>query len=253
MLNYIKAELWKVSRHRSLYALTALLVLCAAVYCGVIGMISGSFGKLAGAVSVTMITGMLAAPLVAQLIDGGVAETLKNEVSFGLGRAQVYWGKLFSGLLLGLGVGLAVLAGCLAGGWLMLPAEDPEAAREGMRLVGFCLLGAVPLWCGMLAACHMLATLIRSTAVWISGYFVSVFLGQPILVVLSLIFFRGDTTSWQVTLLQAAVMPYSLLMPGYLVDWHTGEYLLWCWGIGLGWLAVSTAVGLLCFRRRDVK
>ena len=34
MLNYIKAELWKVSRRQVFYILLALLVLCTAVFTG---------------------------------------------------------------------------------------------------------------------------------------------------------------------------------------------------------------------------
>ena len=90
MLNYIKAELWKVSRRQVFYILLALLVLCTAVFTGTSSL--QGFPSLAAAVSNTMITGFLAAPLLVQLVDGGGADTLKNELSFGLSRGRIYWG-----------------------------------------------------------------------------------------------------------------------------------------------------------------
>ena len=55
MLNYIKAELWKVSRRQVFYILLALLVLCTAVFTGTSSL--KGFPSLAAAVSNTMITG----------------------------------------------------------------------------------------------------------------------------------------------------------------------------------------------------
>ena len=71
----------------------------------------------------------------------------------------------------------------------------------------------------------------------------------PILAALSSLFTGGSLSP----LLQAILMPYTLLMPPYLSGWLTWEYQLWCWGIGLGWGGVSTIVGLLWFFRRDIR
>ena len=149
MLNYIKAELWKVLHRRGVYVLLALLLLCTALF--FMRYSYGGFSSLAKGISVTMVVGMLAAPLLVQLVDGGTADTLKNELSFGLRRGTVYWGKLCAALLLGLAFCLVLVGGSLAGGWLFLPRGEPEEALEGLALVGFCLAGALPIWCGMFA------------------------------------------------------------------------------------------------------
>ena len=81
MLNYIKAELWKVLHRRGVYVLLALLLLCTALFFMLYSY--GGFSSLAKGISVTMVVGMLAAPLLVQLVDGGTADTLKNELSFG--------------------------------------------------------------------------------------------------------------------------------------------------------------------------
>lgn len=115
--------------------------------------------------------------------------------------------------------------------------------RRGPICTGwaFGLLGAVPLWCGMFALCHTLALLVRSTAVWMAGYYVAFFIGQPILTVLAAGFFGGNMAAWPFRLLQAVLIPCTLLISGLPSGWISGEYLLWCWGVGLGWLAVSAA------------
>ena len=129
MLNYIKAELWKVLHRRGVYVLLALLLLCTALFFMLYSY--GGFSSLAKGISVTMVVGMLAAPLLVQLVDGGTADTLKNELSFGLRRGTVYWGKLCAALLLGLAFCLVLVGGSLAGGWLFLPRGRPEEALEG--------------------------------------------------------------------------------------------------------------------------
>ena len=130
MLNYIKAELWKVLHRRGVYVLLALLLLCTALFFMLYSY--GGFSSLAKGISVTMVVGMLAAPLLVQLVDGGTADTLKNELSFGLRRGTVYWGKLCAALLLGLAFCLVLVGGSLAGGWLFLPRGEPEEALEGL-------------------------------------------------------------------------------------------------------------------------
>ena len=126
MLNYIKAELWKVSRRQVFYILLALLVLCTAVFTGTSSL--KGFPSLAAAVSNTMITGFLAAPLLVQLVDGGGADTLKNELSFGLSRGRIYWGKLCASLLLGAGI-----CALLVGGACWPAGSSCPTGRRGRR------------------------------------------------------------------------------------------------------------------------
>ena len=251
VLNYIKAELWKVSRRQVFYILLALLVLCTAVFTGTSSL--KGFPSLAAAVSNTMITGFLAAPLLVQLVDGGGADTLKNELSFGLSRGRIYWGKLCASLLLGAGICALLVGGSLLAGWLLLPHGAEGEAAWALNVVGFCLLGALPVWCGLFAMCHTLALLVRSTAAWVAGYYLTFFVGQPILVFLAMLLFNVYEATETFSLVTAILMPYSLLMPAVLEDWLTSQYQLWCWGVGLGWLTAATGVGMLIFTRKNVR
>ena len=152
MLNYIKAELWKVLHRRGVYVLLALLLLCTALFFMLYSY--GGFSSLAKGISVTMVVGMLAAPLLVQLVDGGTADTLKNELSFGLRRGTVYWGKLCAALLLGLAFCLVLVGGSLAGGWLFLPRVSRRRPWRGWlwwdsAWPGPCLSGAACLPCAI--------------------------------------------------------------------------------------------------------
>lgn len=247
MLNYIKAELWKAFRHKGTYVLVLTLVILTGLFTAMM-LPATTFYQMASAATTTMLLGLLVAPLLTQLVDGGSLSTLKNEVSFGVDRRRIYLGKLMTGLLLGLGLSLLLLGGYLLTGWLVLP-HSPEEDLTAMGVVGFTVLGAIPIWCGVYSLCHMMAMLIPSTAGWLSIYYVFTFFGQPILVSLIATFTNGGMSS----LLQAILMPFSLLMPNYLSGWIGWEYQVWCWAIGLGWLVGTTALGLFCLEKREIK
>ena len=249
MLNYIKAELWKAARRRGMLAFYAVLFLLAVTFCTQIS--AGTFEALASGVCIVLVLGMLMGPILAHQVDGGVPDTLKNELSFGLSRSRIYLGKLAAVLLTGLLVAGAILLVCVGGGWL-LTDHSSEDTLVSLEVLLFALLGAVPLWCGMAAVCHMAALLIPGTAVWTASYYILFFFGQPILVLVAFAFFHGNTNSMPMNLIEAILMPYTLLMPTYLSGWLTWEYQLWCWGIGLGWLVFSTVLGLLLLGRKDI-
>ena len=247
MLNYCKAELWKAFRHKGTYVLVLILAVLTGLFTALM-LSAEAFYQMASAATTTMLLGLLVAPLLTQLVDGSSISTLKNEVSFGVGRGRIYLGKLVTGLLLGLGLCLLLLGGYLLTGWLVLP-HSPEEDLTALAVVGFTLLGALPIWCGVYSLCHMLAMLLPRTAGWLSIYYVLTFFGQPILVALIATFTTGRMSN----LIQAVLMPMSLLMPNYLSGWITWEYQVWCWAIGLGWLAATTGLGLFCLGKKEIK
>lgn len=247
MLNYIKAELWKSTRNRGLYVLILFLGGCTGLFTWLM-LAADDFYQMASAGATTMLFGLLVAPLLTRVVDGGVWNTLKNEVSFGLSRGRIYLGKLLTGLLLGLVLCLLLIGGYLAAGWLLLP-HSPEKDLTALTAVGFTLLGALPIWCGMYGLCHMMAMLIPSTAVWFFVYYMLTFFGQPILLALIKTAANGRIGG----LLQAVLMPVSLLMPDYVSVLLSWGYQVWCWGIGLGWLAATAGLGLFLLSRREIK
>ncbi|MBM6869246.1 ABC transporter permease [Pseudoflavonifractor phocaeensis] len=253
MLNYVKAELWKVSRRRSFWALAGILAALAFLFFLLYTLSGATLAELAGDLPAFQFVGMLLAPLLVQAVDGRCTDTLKNEVSFGLERRRIYLGKLWAVLLAGVGLALALMGGALGLGWLFLShGTEDNLWLNGMILL-FVILAALPLWCGSAAFCHMAAMLIPSAGAWVGGYYLLFFFGQPILVVIASLFFGGNVNVWPMEIIQTILMPYSLLMAEYLSGSLSLAYQLWCWGVGMLWLLGSTAAGLLLFARRDVR
>lgn len=258
MLNYIKVELWKVSRRRGFYAAAGVFLglthLFGFMYTG------DSFEHLVHGVCATMLTGFAAAPVLVQLVDGRFGDTVRNEVSFGLSREEIYLGKLFSGILIGAALCAVLVGGVLLSGWVLLDhGKEMEELRALMILAG-CLTAALPIWCGMVGLCHMLATLIRSQSVWLCAYFLGFMFCGPLAVgalsLLAALFdavFRFRLSLHQPHLIQSVCMPWTLLLSDRLGEQLTPAYLLLCWRVGLGWLLASSAAGLLIFRRRDIR
>ena len=177
------------------------------------------------AVLVPFLLGMgLCAPLVTGDIvfsDQYKHNTLKNEVSYGVPRARIYLGKLAVTALVSVLAALAMLGLYLGGCWLLFP----HAADDGYTwaLVGYCLAGAFPLW-----------------------------LAGLILLLVSQIF----------QLLGLLIHPVfeviRQFMPNVMVDALANMAFQWnyvglCWLSGLVWFAAATAIGLLAFRRKEIR
>lgn len=253
MLNYVKAELWKVSRRRSFWALAGILAVLAFLFFLLCAMSEATLAELAGDLSAFQFVGMLLAPLLVQTVDSHCTDTMKNELSFGLPRHLVYLGKLWAILAAGVGLAFALIGGALGFGWLFLAHGTEENLWTNGVILLFVILAALPLWCGMAGFCHMAAMLIPSAGAWVTGYYLLFFFGQPILVGIASLFFQGNMSAWPMEIIQIILMPYFLLMAEYLSGSLTLEYQLWCWGVGMLWLWASTAAGLALFSRRDVR
>lgn len=251
MLNYIRAELWKVSRRGSFYVVTGVLLFLAHLFGFTFS--GNSFLQLTGGVCTTMITGFMAAPALAQLVDNGFSETVRNEVSFGLSREEIYLGKLISGILLGMALCGVLIGGVLLSGWMFLKHGDPVQELTVLGILLFCLMSAMPIWCGMLSLCHMMATLIRSQAAWMSLYFLGFLFGQPIGTMVLMMLTGGRVSLDQPSIFQGFMLPWTLLIGDSLSGELHPYLLIVCWVVGLGWMLLTTAAGLIVLRRKDIR
>ena len=148
MLNYISAELYKVRRRKSTWALLALLLGLESLY--ILLFAHGECYELLNAFVTTLTLGLPMAMLLSALVcsDMGRSGTLKNELSAGLPRSRIYLGKLLSALIVAL-IALSLVVGlCLAAGGLLFRHSDPAQDRAALAVVGYCLAAALPLWGG---------------------------------------------------------------------------------------------------------
>lgn len=251
MLNFIKAELWKVSRRMSFYVVMGFLLLCAHLF-GLL-FVGDSFHQLVSGICGTMFAGLVAVPMLVELVDKSFGETLRNESSFGISREESYLGKLFSILLVGLALCAVLIGGVLLSGYVFLSHDSAQKELVALVVLAYCLAAALPVWCGMAGLCHMLAAIFRSEAVWTSLYYLSLTFLDPIIVAVVVTATGIYLDPSQPRLLYNILLPWSLLVTENMSGHLTLSFLLQCWAVGLGWLGGTTAVGLMVLRRRRLR
>ena len=255
MKDYLTAEWGKaVARpyYRIYLAVMAALAAGLALtwwWTGREGMFRGSFGECLSLLVPFLATGLYLAVVVADVVfsDQYKTGTLKNEVSYGIPRRRIYLGKLITaagaGLLLVFLTLLVYAVLCR----LFIPVGPEDWAPIQTFL--FRLVSAVPLWLGSLAL-TMTAMFNIAHTIPMIALVLTVLMGLgPV--------FRGLIglgVDW-LSALAGALCRLTLTAPLDLAGvalWDPA-HLLWCWGVGLGWLAAAAALGLLLLARRDVR
>ena len=257
MLNYIRAEVYKLARRKYTWiflgvmlALESLLV-AAWVYTNFMG---NNVDFYTGAIIVTSLLpmGFYAALLTSDIVfsEQYKHNTLKNEVSFGVPRHRIYLGKLL--VQLGLSV---VMCAVMIGYYLLLCAlflypSAPESLEMLPQILGYCLLTALPLWVGVLACTCAFRFLIRSD-LWASIASACIFGVLPVVLDLARALF-STTGAYPVLQFLYQHMPTTIVdnAPSIVGDWaYCGQ----AWIVGAIWLAVFTAFGISGFRKKEIQ
>ena len=267
MLRSIQAECYKVV-HRPYFWITTIL--CALFSVGVIFCLYLIKTEASGVNPVNMpfaVASLLfGLPAGIYLVVLGVDmvfseqykyNTLKNEVSFGVGRFRIYASRWVVSLLVLAALYLVlVLVYALASLILLgLPSQADAQAMYGVdagrsvlnafRALGFYTLGAFPLWLGGMSLSLACYFLIASSNVAAFSYI-------GILMVLSMALDNlGQYVNPLFTSLYHLTLNYHMdqLLVGDLPWSKIGQ----CWLIGLGWTALSTALGAALFARKEIK
>ena len=249
MLNYLRAEFYKVFRRKYFWVLLAAMLALETLFVLLLGT-ANDFAYLSGAMAATMPVGSYLAVLLADMVvsDPYKTGTMKNELAFGLSRSRIYLGKLAAAAAVAL-LFCGILFGWYLGGcWLFSSLGDPEAVRTNLGILAFVAAASLPLWLSVLSFSTALYLCLRNEFAGAVIAFLSLTLGVGVLTMLALMKL-GPITKLAELLLR--------VMPSVQFDLYSGE-LTWGlmaknWAIGLGWSAVSTAAGLAVFKRREVR
>ena len=249
MVNYMRAELYKVLHRKYTYGFLLVILLCEALLVAgwVFTNVNGNdVGFESGAGMLPM---MLAVGLYCTLLTGDIAfsdqykfNTLKNEVSYGLPRVQIYLGKLLTACVTALVLCAIILAAYLGMCWVALP--HGAAVAETMSAVGYCILVALPVWFGAQALVLLFYFQFRSSTV-ASFLFVGILVALPEIVKL--------LTAMVSPLFQYVYMAL-LTTPLELAPnspWDMG-LLGMSWAVGAGWFVAATVAGIILFRKREI-
>lgn len=259
MLNYIRAEIYKLLRRPYTYITLGVLLALEGLYASMFAFHnSHSMATPFGGAVVTLVEmgaiGFCVCLLTGDIVFAGQYKnsTLKNEVSFGLSRTRIYLGKLIAQTLLSI-VYLAVMMGFFIGLCAVVLPMEPSAgfysAADAMTIVGYFLAAGLPLWIGAQAVVCMCLFLVNGEMASSFLYVGIVFVLESILDVAGLLI-GGRVGELLLKVIQ--YFPVRMLNGAKAVVGDMG-YLGLAWIVGAFWVAVCTAAGLYGFHRKEIK
>lgn len=259
MLNYIRAEIYKLLRRPYTYIALGVLLGLEALYVSMFAFHNSHSMNTPFGGAVVTILGMGTIGFCVCLLTGDIVfagqyknSTLKNEVSFGLSRTQIYLGKLLAQTLLSIVYLVVMMAFFVALCALCLPMEGETAfyaPQDALIIVGYFLAVGLPLWMGGQAALCMCLFLVNGEMASSFLYVGIVFVVEAIVDLAGLLV-GGPTGNALLTICR--YFPRNMLERAqYVVGDMT--YLGQAWLVGAFWVAVCTAVGLYGFRRKEIK
>ena len=281
MLNYIRAELYKVTHRLYTWIMLGLILLGEGLMF-IIWFDNRKYTTFYDAVSVVgmmMVIGFIATIFTCDIVFAGQHQngTLKNEVSFGLSRSKIYLGKFIAMTLLSIAAMVIALGVYIGVCRLMLPDYSANAvynealgthegggALTALELIGLAVLAEFPVWLGCQAIICAASFLLNSAIVANVTAF-GVVIGSHFAIQFFLLFIRADSLVTQLLAKIYYWLPYEPLFAIYpgVANLQTGPTpailkIDWigirnCWIIGGFWLIFATAVGLHFFRKKEIK
>ena len=268
MVNSIQAEIYKLTRRPYFYVFNLLCALFALLVIGCLAYIKYTAPANQDAVNFPFSLNILlmGMPVGLYLVAvGGDAvfseqykfNTLKNEVSYGLTRVQVYLSRLVVTLLLMIVVFVVTIGVYLLASLVLLgiPSDEMAMMSFGMnaaqsvqmmlQMLGYYVLASFPLWLGALSLAIACYFLIRGSNM--AGIaFLALMIGVP-----TILDNLGKYVHPMFHSLYHLTLDY---MGGLVVSAETMDWALMsrCWLVGLAWAVLSTAVGLFFFSRREI-
>lgn len=255
MMSYIRAELYKVIHRKYTWitlGVTLLLETLLAAGWAYTNVNGNRVDFYAGTGTLLMMlgTGFYAGVIICDMVFASQYKhsTLKNEVSFGIPRSRIYLGKLAVEWIVSM-LFMIVMLGYYLGLCYFALYRDPELDIVDIQMVGYCLATALPLWTGVLACTNAFYFLVKSDlgAALIS---LCVFEAGAVINLVAMLL-SGDPLGKGLETIYN-YMPGVMLgrAPEIVEDWaFCGQ----AWIVGAIWLVGFSALGILGFRKKEIK
>ena len=258
-LLYLRSECWRTFRQKQMYIFSGA---CALVILGLMAMLWAIYQNSTSDVTewalyLDVLLDMLAAFLpsagmfaVMITMDAAFSgehkyQTMKNSISFGTSRLTIYLGKLLTAFLASLFVLAVVIASFLGFGYIFLGVGDGFCFQQSMRMLGWVLLGALPLWIAALSLMNLLLFAVRSetgAAFAYLGLMTMVGMGLSFLEVIGYPVF-GEIERWLISSQLGSLY-------GSLGEWAV----IWkAWGSGAACAIGFSLFGYWLFRKMEVR
>ena len=281
MLNYIRAELYKVTHRVYTWVILGLILLGEGFMFAIL-IDERSYMTFFNAVSLIcmmMLLGFFATLFTCDLVFAGQHQngTLKNEVSFGLSRAKIYWGKFITmtilsvlAMIIALGVYIGVCRLILSDYSVNaiyyedLGVYQGGGALTALQLIGLAVLTELPVWLGC-QAIICAASFLLNSAIIANVVALGVVIGSRFTLYISIQFMRADNPLLPLLAKVYTWLPYEILNATYpgvgmlqrdptpAITEIRWEMIGRAWIIGGFWFILATAVGLYFFRKKEIK
>lgn len=259
MLNYIRAEFYKLLRRPYTYITLGVMLVLEALFASMFAfhnahsLVTPFGGAIISIVEMGVI-GFCICLLTGDIVFAGQYKnsTLKNEVSFGLSRTRIYLGKLLAQTLLSLIYLVIMMAFYIGLCAAVLPMEGPAgfyAPDKAMIIVGWFLAAGLPLWIGGQAILCMCLFLVNGEMASSFLYVGIVFVLETFLDLTGLLV-GGPAGDLLLTVCR--YFPRNMLEGAKEVVGDM-SYMGQAWLVGAFWLVLSTAIGLYGFHKKEIK
>lgn len=258
MLNYLRAECYKVFRRKYFWVTLLVLLGLESLLVGGWFFINHNgahvcFDEALHMIAYELVLGLYFTVLVGDIVFAGQYKngTLKNEVSFGLPRWRIYLGKMIAQMMTAVLVCFVMMVYYVALCALVLPADGTVSNHAALLEFGTLLLYALPLWLGtqsMVCACLFLIKGGTAAAITAVGIIALLPLGVELLGLIYGAYPFGETMlklyTWLPSPMLERVLPH--VTDG---DWsYFGKLCL----AGGAWFIGSAALGLWRFSRKEI-
>lgn len=258
MLNYMKSELYKTFHRKYLYIFTGICsLLCIGVNLLMLFPEVGS-ANFEGMLGI----GMMMFPAVTYLMlittdivfsDEYKHGTLKNVISYGIPRWQVYFGKIIVSAVVTFVCGAVILGVFLLSAFLTCPMAE-ESARV-TSLFWTYIGGSIPLWLSGICMAVMLFSIVRSSTAASFIYAGILAALGPILQLLEYYIsdvFRSIRAWLPMTVFDDWSSRLTFSMPEVSEIISSGLF-AHSWATGVLWIAGTCLIGFIVFRKKEIK
>lgn len=260
MLNYVSAECWKLRRRKGLWVGLALLLalesLIFAPWFWYPDALPYRRESLYALLAALLFLGLFLVPIFAVLAfdDQHGHGTLKNEIVYGVPRARIYLGKLLTAALAGTLAAVAAVGWYLLLTWL-LGAPDPTGGVTLTALLAI-LAANYLVWLSELSLTFLLLMSVKSAAGAVAAAcFVTIFGSFFALIGVT----EDAALGWRlaVDLFFTAPLRGMFTFDGAVgptvFPFSATHPLLYALAVSALWVGAATALGLVMFRRREIK
>ncbi len=258
MINYIKSELYRLFHSKGSYlfiAICSVLLISVNVLLASVGHSDPQFPYDRTDFSIAFISSgwsvlFILCALVASIVFGNehANHTMKNSISYGIVRGNIYLGKFIVALIYALLAFLIILGLFIGTAYLLLENSGTDALMMLLKAI----LVALPLLISALAASHCFLFMIEGTA----GAITSIIVATVVFPVVS----NYLGMRFEIFLKLAKILPYNLM--GFIsyneqfqlqLPWEGSAGYMNYWLYGLLWTLVFLVIGYIIFGKKEIK